>query len=778
MKLITGPHGAGKTARLIELAGEALAGRRRVAYVTLPHARDHAIRRIAAAHPTAVGLQAVHFQQLYTQLLAAAGRLGEPLDLMGRVAYTARALAEVNDAPPMPGLAGLYARAIAELKRYGRTPDELPRDLDAEVDALARVYAAYERLKGERQDPDDRRAAAIALAEAGARAPYDLLLVDGFRELTPVELRFLRALAAAGNEVVVALPEPPPGLAPDETLPGRSLKRRQLTYPNPVTEARGILTEVKRLLLEGVHPTEVAVIVPAALAPTYRIQARDLGVPLHDESPRTLADLPEGRLLSELLEFPEQPSPDLLARLDPFQPLAEHLTEIGTAQYHALRRAAEELDLLPALEELEEFLNRPGEDPEAWLDAVLEVHPDLANSPWREALRAAGQEALNLLEPLRGGPATLRGWWAAMLRYQRPRNRNEGAVTLVTPQGLGGRRWPHVFIAYAVAGAYDAGVREDYFLPDAPPFRHSWEEAFTQLDLPLRLREQTRALLAEVAAAGEAVTVSYPLAGASSRLEPELSLLDPEKAAAASEPPPAHPRDLAPPRRPRPPQPEPVPLRPRHAGELQTYEECGWKQLLRTLGAEPRSTRPRWQEHLHALAQQARAGEPLDPGALAALGIKPSDAWDYDFWARVPVPELGVDARLHALARHQSRPEAVILHFTDDPIADDKEARGKARGRWNVVLGTYALLRQGLEVTVLVRSLHDGRTFKAYRNLTPEKNLAEGNLMAKMFQDRLARARAALAAMGERPLHHAEDPSACFRCNFKDVCRRDARGAA
>ena len=128
------------------------------------------------------------------------------------------ALAEVAGAVPAPGEARLFAQAIAEAKRYAVGPDGVTGegglgngglsdgglgdgglgDDDPERRRLARVFAAYERRKRASDDAwdyDDFRAGARRLAETAPEAcEADLVIVDGFRELGPLELRLFRAL--------------------------------------------------------------------------------------------------------------------------------------------------------------------------------------------------------------------------------------------------------------------------------------------------------------------------------------------------------------------------------------------------------------------------------------------------------------------------------------------------------------------------------------------------------------------------------------------------------
>lgn len=779
MKLITGPHGSGKTHRLARIAAEHLTQRKRVGYLTLPHARAHALRRITADTGGGVGLEVLHFQQLYTRILAGAGRLGAPVNLIARVALVGRALSEELGAPPSPGEASLFARAIAELKRFGYAPDQVPTGLDPEIDRLQRVYERYEALKNGGQDPDDRRHLATHLMAEGAGMELDVLLVDGFRELSPAEIGFLEAASDAGVEVVVALPEPPPGRVADEVLGPAAVEAEHYAHANPVEEARWILTRAKQLLVDGVDPTEIAILAPEPLLPLYRLYAADLGVPLNDEAPRPLAETPAGRFLSALLTLPDRPDPSVLQQIPELAELAEAVFLAGVAGREAVHKLAEAGGHLEALEAAEARMT-PSGDLEAWIKGVLDGHPLLAGTPWKEALLAAGFEAVNLLgDSAADHPEALRGWWIAMLGFLRPRTRPTAGVTLLPPQQLAGRRYRHAFVAYAVAGAYQARTQEDYFLPDAEPFRQRWEDAFLKAGLPMRLRDQTVRLWEEVRAAGRHVVLSFPLASASGKLEPEPGLLPLERyrdadgrttIPLAPALPPAHEREVRPPvERPALPLGGPAPLEPGDAEDLRSFAECGWRYWLRRLRVREDEAKPAWAEALRRLAEAERAGKPLATADLEALKLRVSPDWTYRFWPREHVD--GVPVRVHALAVNATLGRAYVLRFVDEPVADRKAAQEKIRRRWAEHLMALHYLRQGFEVTIRVRSLEDGQSHDAY-TMRPSDLSRPHRWPAKSLLAKLEDARKAREQIARASLHYAPNPNTCYGCDFRDVCRR------
>lgn len=74
-----------------------------------------------------MGLEFLSFQALYYRVLAEAGWLKPLLPGAGRVALVGEALRRAGEGPVAPGEARLFARAIAELKRYGISPSPCPR---------------------------------------------------------------------------------------------------------------------------------------------------------------------------------------------------------------------------------------------------------------------------------------------------------------------------------------------------------------------------------------------------------------------------------------------------------------------------------------------------------------------------------------------------------------------------------------------------------------------------------------------------------------------------
>ena len=359
LKLLVGPPGSGKTTRLLQAALDATRAGQRVWWVGLPSQRSYVYTR-ATAGGAVLGLEFLSSQQVYYRLLAAALKLKPLLVGTGRIALVGEALLSMYGELPAPGEARLFTRAIAEAKRFGLEPHTVPQT-DRESERLRDVFRAYEQLKGERWDYDDfRREAFLLASQNGAKPEADLLIVDGFRELGPLELGLYGALSRQ-TEVWVSLPEAPPGLAPTETLAPRVSSRTTVHYAaNPVAEARWVLRAVKRDLAEGADPLSLAVILPEADVRAFAVLADEYGVPLMDETPKALADSPGGRLLLDLLELPDYPTPSRLLAIPELVPLANAALKRNLGGREALTLLAKELGLARPLSLWLARLEAPG----------------------------------------------------------------------------------------------------------------------------------------------------------------------------------------------------------------------------------------------------------------------------------------------------------------------------------------------------------------------------------------------------------------------------------
>jgi len=774
LRTLIGPHGSGKTAKVLAAAARRLRKptRDRVAVITLPQARNHVLARFAREQGGAPGFKVLHWQALYTEVLAETGGLQPPLDTLDRTALVGEALREVIGRTPGPGEASLYTRGIAELKRFGITPDQVPIPTrqgkpDGEAARLAEVYRHYEQLRSSRhyQDPDDRRREALERLAELESLPYATLIVDGFRELSPVEAAFLKAYAARGAEVIVTAPEGIPTLPASERLEKSSVALERYALPNVIEEARWVIARVKRLLLEGARPDEIVIVTPPALAGHYRHFAERLKIALADEHAESLADLDEGRLLIGQLALPEHPTADALRQISGLEPLAARLYALGVSGLEATRLVAKDLGLEEALEEaLAGMEPEAGEDPEDWVRRMIKGDPELGASPWADEFMRAGFLAARFINGHDYDPARMREWWRALLGVLRPARRDAAAgVVFTSATRLGGRRFKHAFVAGAYAGAYLTGESEDYFLPDEPGVRLPWEAAFEAMGLPERLRNRVLPLWDELRGAGQVTTLSFPLAHAGGPLEPEVALLGARK----EDIPLAEPAPRSEPRRGGsygPPRIE-APLPFRHVDQLREMNKCGYRAFLRRVNLAEGDELPEWYSLLERLKD-----DPRDTEALAGLGFDPNEVGpDWHFLPEFRVVERAAGKREIPLRLHvviSGKEETEIVYVTPKEIRTREEAKKHAKKYLSCYLALRRLARQGRKARVSVHSVPLGKRVSVQDKPFSKSVLSDGKFNAKVKE-----AARALEAAEKGNYQLPRSDYACRDCQYADICR-------
>lgn len=559
---MVGPPASGKTTRLIERAREAALAGRRVWWVGLPSQRSYVYRRATRAAGV-LGLEFLTAQQVAYRLLADALRLRPLVVGTARLVLVGEALFATERAIPAAGEAQLFAYAIAEAKRYRLGPRDVPVH-DRATERLRAVFEAYERLKGDRWDYDDFRAAALAIAKEGAGSiEADLVVVDGFREVGPVDLELYRRLGDR-IDVVLALPDTPPGETADTVLdePDTSSGRleagtagghpesprapRVACYraKNPVAEARWVLRSVKRDLAGGMDPLDVAVIMPGDRTRAFAALADEYGVPVMDETPGSLAATPAGHRLTDLLALPDAPTSARLLVVADLEPLGRAVLAQGVAGAEAVGLLAEEIGLGDMWREWRTRLApersseaRPegpdlapvhagpadGMDWARWMvDLASAAEPDLARAAtFREQALRRAKEASVLASGL-----YFRQWWAALLQEAELYEHPPGGVALLDATRASGRRFARTYLIGAVAGAYDPGVGEDWFVPEEG--RVPWHDVFLNPGgrrLPHRFRGASRAYFRELLSRGNDVIVTYPAADRDGPREPDPELV-------------------------------------------------------------------------------------------------------------------------------------------------------------------------------------------------------------------------------------------------------------
>jgi ATP-dependent helicase/DNAse subunit B len=219
ISLYLAPAGAGKTATLVNLA-RVLAKDLRAPRVLVPsRLQARAWRRRLAEAGGALGVRVSTFDDLYRHILHQAGEtvtvLTDPVQF--------RLLRAVLDEAPLshyaslrraPGFAGVLRDLIGELKAGGAFPDRLTEAVktmggEPRLVELAQLYGAYqERLQQEGWT--DYAGTGWLADETLTRHPaigaeWPCLMVDGFDDLTSVQLSVIRQLADRLERVIITL---------------------------------------------------------------------------------------------------------------------------------------------------------------------------------------------------------------------------------------------------------------------------------------------------------------------------------------------------------------------------------------------------------------------------------------------------------------------------------------------------------------------------------------------------------------------------------------------
>lgn len=774
----------GAAERMLQRARELTGERRRVWWLTLPSNRSFAQRRLAGAGAL-LGAEVLHFQQVHQRILAQTGRTGEFVSTGLRVALVGEVLRDRSRSKlPAPGEARLFARAIAELKRFEVAPGEVPVAC-AESRRLQQVYEAYEHAKGDALDPDDvARLAANLVAQGDWRRETDAVFVAGFWELSPLALSLLAALERAGVEVWASLPEPP---AATEDPPQKPSKVEVWRAENPVHELRWVLAALKRdLLVAGLDPLELALVVPSERLEATKMLAREYDLYLMDETYHAPTEEEAGKLLVDLLRFPDHPTAEGLFLFEELAPLGREALARGLAGLDAIQKLARELDaergggLSTALESvlgrLDPLADAPADEEArrahllAWAERLVASRPPLAQSRWREVFLLRAREALKA-----GGPEGFRAWWAGLLERVRVRTRHQGGVALLSPREVSGRRYRKAYVLGASEGVYTLDDREDYFIPEEN--RYPWAEVFARVYaqhgmLPRRLRGRDVHLWRSLRALADEVVVTFPEADGGRPLEPERDLVAGCEAQAMGPVPlvsRALSREGSGYRAPRGDTPLPPP---RHLSQVyhfdRSYGGCGFRAWMEAReGLLPEEgKRPEWYTALQRLAEAKRAGDLPKPEELAPWGMTPEQFEHLTFFPGVPVGELVV----HVHAGERDGRTARIYRFGEE-ARSEREAQQLFRGRWAEFIVAGAYLRSGFAAELWYWPL-GGPPLRAY-SVDPERD-REGwvRRFEKMAADRLQRAKNALerwnAARAEAlPGWH------CRTCPYADVCRKD-----
>lgn len=272
IRLLIGPAGSGKTTRALQEFGQftPLQQHESVRFVvpTLTQVLD--LRRFLLSHRTHMS-HATH---------SLPGILGDPFCTFQRLAgemVRARPITETQKRLllgelPMPeyfgnspNLPAALSAIIRTLKRSLVSPGDLqqavvhlPETSQPKACALAALHQSYEAALAERNLQDSEGILIQALAE---KVPWELVIVDGFTRLYPIQLEFIKALAEH-CDVLLTSESLPPKTHNLQPITVDSLPPPNTSHPSPITLAsvEAVASEIKKLAREGFRLDEIAVI--------------------------------------------------------------------------------------------------------------------------------------------------------------------------------------------------------------------------------------------------------------------------------------------------------------------------------------------------------------------------------------------------------------------------------------------------------------------------------------------------------------------------------------
>ncbi len=698
MNLLIAPAGSGKTTYLMDLARASTKKNKRVWWVGLPSQRNHIYRK-ATEKGSLLGLEFLSQQQVYYRLLAAAQKLQPLLVGTGRVALVGQALLNYHNELPSPGEARLFTQAIAEAKRFGLNYDELePKDDESERFKL--IFREYERLKDKQWDYDDFRSETLNLLSSKEfTLEADLIIVDGFREIGPLELDIYKALAQS-IELWLSLPECPPHSKATKSLDNshNEIELESYRATNPINEARWVLRSLKRDLAKGFSPLDLAVVMPQRNVKAFLSLADEYDLPIMNEVPKALADTAGGALLLDLLELPDYPTASKLLAIPELQGLAQEALKQGVAGREALTVLAKELSLEKVWQKWLKDLEIQDGEPLAWAEQTVtriipEILGDSLPKNWLEHSQLMLERAKEASFIGKEG-IHFRAWWAGLIQETFPFEKPLGGIALLNAKLVSGRRFKKVYLIHAIESSYTVGEHEDYFLTEE--HRKPLKEVFASFGLPKRFLGRNDLLFKELLTRGDEIIVTYPEADQGGPLVRELALTGKE----------------TPPRLPNVPAGSYLELSGQASYEadfsklkfdevtiekLRLFDKCAFKFWAEDL-LETKEKYPWWLSLLNDLRKLKQLNK-------ARLEILKSDYPEAALWLNEYSSELlklsfGIylpeksDPKAFVDAALRKGPEIDLFKFTaPENISDSKEAEDYFNNRWNELWATGHLLQ-------------------------------------------------------------------------------------
>ncbi len=321
MRLLTGPAGSGKTARVLAEFRDSLQTHGDQVRLLVPTATlsEH-LRNELARDGVVFRSRSVSTLAQWTGEVAPDFPVVDPIFFQLMVEDAVHRL-QRPEFRKVCGLAGFHsrlARTISELDAVGCTPRKLARvrqNVAQFRDAIVAVWDDVERQLRQARVVTRSEQLRMITAKADSLPVPSRIWIDGFAQLSGPEVDLLCAL---GNRVDLTLTLPEEGV-PDtlrQTLLERGFIEDRLTSTNqepdiaftvPETierEAEEITRRIADLTRRGTAFRDIGVILrqPAAYTPVLRATFERFGIPAHFYFSEPLASHPAGRLFSGVIE--------------------------------------------------------------------------------------------------------------------------------------------------------------------------------------------------------------------------------------------------------------------------------------------------------------------------------------------------------------------------------------------------------------------------------------------------------------------------------------------
>jgi ATP-dependent helicase/nuclease subunit B len=705
LEVIIGPPASGKTTACIKRLHELTKNKQHVIWVGEPHQRERTIHRWLTEPGTILNARYFTYQQLYYRILQNHPNV-KPLSSPGQtVAHTAQAIRTTLNRTPTPGETTLYQAGIRELKRLQPTKQSLKQlTRNNNITKLNEIHQTYQQITQHTWDRDDYRTQTQQTLQTTPPTNLPTIIIDGIIDHDPADLRIINTLAEH-THIIITFEQEPTGLNVTHrktTHPTPQQPPRTLAFPNAVKEVRWVLRSVKADLAAGVAPHDVAIITAPELKSSFLALSRESGVPLHDATPKTLANTSAARLLTRLLRIPTNPEPMNLAAHPELRELSEIIHALNVTGSVAAEEVADGHGFGSVFRRVKSDLTPPDDvtEVEAWIVKTLELLPvidaSLTGDSYaviRGSIRQRGVEASTIASGVSMLP-----WWEHLLSLYRDPTEHPRGVGVHTVEEVVGLRFARVYFTQANAHQHRVAGGEDYFFSEE---LRSVPAASDKGSLPKRFRGLSNVVQRHALHRGDVVTVSFVTANqegptiANDAVVGDVSEVPLLPAANVRE-------ALGVKARRHVTRVVPVisvPVRVR-GKTLETQVTCGFRARFEDLAGG--STRPAWVELIGGVTRQPRLTVEVNDGLVKQFPM--FAGWlrenfgffsKFEFRHEIPLsPEVTVPVvtgLIHGSLRGD-RNDISVMWFTNPEVTDVKKLADKVLSSWEKVAVIRALL--------------------------------------------------------------------------------------